>query len=292
MVRLLSIFALLLAPAFALAQMGPASPSQTPAAMSGEASSLQIDPPNATIEEKLGEYVPADARFTDETGRKVALGDYLNKGRPIILQLGYFNCPMLCDVINAEMVESLKAVKLDVGSEYVVLSVSIDPNEDWQKAYDQKNQYLRDLGTPGEAIGWHLLTGSSESIAALTDSVGFRYEWVEEVKEWAHPAALIILAPDGKVTRYIYGVEYPPETIRLSLIEAADGQIGTIVDRIILTCFRFNHATGKYQLVAWRALQIAAGITVVVMAAVTLPVWIRSIRESRRRRAGATPALS
>ena len=290
--RFLSIVALLLCPALVVAQMGPASPSQTPAAMSGQATSLEIKPPNATIDERLGHFVPADALFTDETGRVLRLGDYLNKGRPIVLQLGYFDCPMLCDVINAEMVSSLRQVKLDVGREYVVLSVSIDPNESWQKAYNQKNQYLKDLGKPGEAIGWHLLTGTNESIASLTDAVGFRYEWVEEVKEWAHPAALIILAPDGKVTRYIYGVNYPPEVMRLSLVEASDGKIGSIMDRIILTCFRFNHATGKYQLVAWRALQIAAGITVAVMALFTLPVWIRSIREARRRRTGATPALS
>ena len=290
--RFLSIVALLLCPALVVAQMGPASPSQPPAAMSGQATSLEIKPPNATIDERLGHFVPADALFTDETGRVLRLGDYLNKGRPIVLQLGYFDCPMLCDVINAEMVSSLRQVKLDVGREYVVLSVSIDPNESWQKAYNQKNQYLKDLGKPGEAIGWHLLTGTNESIASLTDAVGFRYEWVEEVKEWAHPAALIILAPDGKVTRYIYGVNYPPEVMRLSLVEASDGKIGSIMDRIILTCFRFNHATGKYQLVAWRALQIAAGITVAVMALFTLPVWIRSIREARRRRTGATPALS
>lgn len=283
---LVFIFLSLLLPSLAFGQMGPSAPIERSPALDG---SLRPEM-NVTTDviEKLGEMVPADAVFKDDTGRTVSIGDYLNRGRPVILQLGYFECPMLCGLVSKGMVKSLRDIRLDAGAEYDILYVSINPGEVWELAQAKKRNMLRELGRPGDAIGWHLLTGEKEQIDRITSAVGFEYQFIEDIGEYAHAAVLIVLSPEGKITRYLYGVEFDPKVLRLSLIEASDGKVGSTIDRILLTCFRFNHATGKYQAFAVGMLRLGAAITVIVMGAIFLPIWIRAFLRSRANKSSTT----
>lgn len=243
------------------------------------------------VDEKLGAIVPASTMFVDESGTKVPLGDFLGKGRPVILWLGYYECPMLCDKMSAGMVSAVRGVQLDAGKEFSILNVSIDPNESANLARAKKATYLKELGQPGNASAWNLLTGAPESIKLLADSVGYKFaKVVLEEKDgpetqYAHPAVLMVLSPEGKVTRYLYpvaaaGVAFDSRTMQLSLIEASEGRIGSVVDRVILTCLRYDAHTGTYTWVAVNLMRWAGGLTILLMAAILVPLWIRA---SRRR---------
>lgn len=285
--RIGSIFALLCVVGFAgvaAGQLGPSSPGREPNAVTGAPTPDSVDVSGSNVIEKLGQFAAADTVFRDEQDNVVRFGDYLNKGKPIILQIGYFDCPMLCDLISRGMVKALKDIKLDQGSEFDVLYLSIDPNESAGLARQKRMTLGRELGLPPGAAGYHLLTGEESEIKRLTDSVGFGYQYVADVNEYAHPAVLIILAPDGKITRYLYGMDYDPQVMRLSLVEASDGTVGSTLDRLILTCFRFNHSTGKYQVIAFRLMQGAAALTVIIGAAILLPIWIKSYRQAKRQK--------
>jgi protein SCO1 len=241
------------------------------------------------VDEKLGSIVPSSMMFVDESGAKVPLSDFLGKGRPVILWLGYYECPMLCDKMSGGMVEAVRGVQLDAGKEFSILNVSIDPNESAALARAKKATYLKELGQPGNAAAWNLLTGSPESIKSLADSVGYKFKKVVlkgndgAETQYAHPAVLVVLSPEGKVTRYLYplaaaGIAFDPRTMQLSLIEASEGRVGSVVDRFVLTCLRYDAHTGKYTWIAVKLMQWAGGLTVVIMAAVFLPLWIRAAR--------------
>lgn len=242
------------------------------------------------VDEKLGAVVPTSITFTNENGDKVALADFLGHDRPVILWLGYYECPMLCDKMSAGMVDAVKGIKLDAGKEFSILNVSIDPNESAGLARAKKATYLKELGQPGNAAAWNLLTGSPESIKALADSVGYKFKKVVtngkdgEETQYAHPAVLMILSPEGKVTRYLYplakeGVQFDPRTMQLSLIEASEGRVGSVVDRVILTCLHYDPKVGQYTYVAVRLMQWAGALTVLLMAAILFPIWFRAARK-------------
>ena len=237
------------------------------------------------VDERLGNLVPKDLKFRDEAGKSVALSDYLTHGRPIVLWMGYYECPMLCDLMSAGMVKSVKGVQLDAGQEFAILNVSIDPNESSTLARDKKATYLKELGQPGNAAAWNLLTGSPESIRALAEAVGYKFKkvTVQGESQYAHPAVLMILAPDGKVTRYLYpdgnqGVNFDTRTMQLSLIEASNGTVGSTLDKVLLTCLRYDSHTGRYTWIALNLMKGAGALTVLGMAAVLVPIWIRSAR--------------
>jgi len=263
-----------LSAALAHAQLGPAPPPMISPALSEDP--LEQFDAVSDIEEHLGAKIPADLTFVDETGKSVSLSDYLNHGRPVILQLGYFECPMLCNAVSKSMVETLQKVTLDAGNEYDVLYVSIDPSEKWPLAKQKKEATIKALGQPGAAVGWHLLTGDQSSIDSLAQATGFKYSFIPDLQEFSHPAVLMILSPDGTITRYLYGTNYDARSMRLSLVEASNGTIGTIADRFILNCFRFDHTTGKYQRNAVLILRVSAALTVMVMSAIFVPLWYRS----------------
>ena len=237
------------------------------------------------VDEKPGATVPLDLKFVDEEGRDVTLGSYLGHGRPIILWLGYFECPALCDRMSGGMIRAVRGIKLDAGREFSILNVSINPNDVPGVAKQKKINYLKELGQPGDAKGWDLLTGSPESIATLTGDVGYKFKAVQTVDgtEFAHPAVLLILSPEGKVTRYLYpqstGLEFDGQTMRYSLIEAAEGKVGTTVDQFLLTCLRYDAHTGKYTKDAQAIMKWAGALTVVIMAAIFFPLWIRAARK-------------
>lgn len=237
------------------------------------------------IDEKPGAQVPLDAQVRDEEGQTLSLGSLLKPGRPTILWLGYYECPMLCDKMSEGMVKAVKDIRLDAGTEFSVIQLSINPNEVPADAKAKKETYIKKIGRPGDASGWNLLTANPEPIAQVADAVGYKFKKVQidGLTQYAHPAALVILSPEGKVTRYLYpkaaeGVQFDERTMQLSLIEASNGQIGSTVDRILLTCLHYDPTTGKYTWVAVNLMKLGAAITVVVMGAILLPFWFRSAR--------------
>ena len=220
---------------------------------------------NVGIEQHLDEQVPPNLTFRDETGRAVRLGDYFGK-RPMILNLVYYQCPMLCGEVLSGLESALGVLKFDVGKEFDVLTVSFDPHETSEMASAKKAEYLKRYGRSGAAAGWHFLTGPQESIDALTTAAGFQYQYDARTGQFAHATALMVLTPEGKIAQYFYGVEYAPKDLRLALVQASEKKIGTVVDQVLLYCYHYDPATGKYGAIISRVLQISAAATILVLS--------------------------
>jgi protein SCO1/2 len=235
-------------------------------------------------DQRLGENVPADIALRDEAGRAVRLGDYLGR-RPVVLTLVYYECPMLCTLSLNGLVGAMKALSFDPGKEYEVLTVSFEPKETPEQAAARKKAYLERFRRAGAEAGWHFLTGDAESLARLTKAVGFRYAWDAQTRQYAHPAGVLVLAPEGRIARYLYGVEYAPKDLRFALIEAAAGRIGTPVDRVLLFCYRYDPATGRYSAAILRLMRAGAVATMLALGAYIGIHWRRD-RLAARGRAG------
>jgi protein SCO1/2 len=229
------------------------------------------------IDQNLGAQVPLGATFRDESGRTVRLGDYFGR-RPVLLTLVYYQCPGLCTTILNDVSRSLNGLAESAGSEFDVVTVSFDPRETPDLAAAKKAHYLRGYQRPTAAAGWHFLTGPQESIDALTRAVGFRYAWDADNKLWAHAAAIIVLTPDGKVARYFYGVEAPPTDLHQSILDASVGTVGRPAEQVLLYCFRYDPATGKWGLILSRLLRVLGAVT---MVAVAFLVWWQISRNPR-----------
>lgn len=219
---------------------------------------------NVGIEQHLDEQIPPGLVFRDETGKAVRLGDYFGK-RPIILNLVYYQCPMLCGEVLSGLTSALRVLKFDVGKEFDVLTVSFDPQETPELAAAKKAEYLKRYGRPSAAAGWHFLTGPQESIDALTKAAGFQYQYDSATKQFAHTTAIVVLTTEGKISQYYYGIEYPPRDLRLGLVQASQNRIGTVVDQVLLYCYHYNPDTGKYGAVISRILQLAALATMLAV---------------------------
>jgi protein SCO1/2 len=235
------------------------------------------------IEQNLNEQIPRDLTFRDETGKQVRLGDYFGK-RPMILNLVYYQCSMLCGEVLSGLTSALRVLKFDVGSQFDVLTVSFDPHETPEMASAKKAEYLTRLGRPGAAQGWHFLTGPQESITALTKAAGFQYQYDPKTGQFAHATAIMILTPAGKISQYYYGVEYAPEDLRLGLIQASDERIGNLVDQVLLYCYHYDPATGKYGAVITRILRLAA---IATMLGIGLLIAVISRHRTAPNPAGA-----
>lgn len=228
---------------------------------------------NVGIEQHLDEQVPPDLAFRDETGKPVRLGDFFGR-KPMILNLVYYKCPMLCGEVLSGLVSSMKILKFDAGKEYDVLTVSFDPKEPPEIAASTKAEYLKRYGRAGAADGWHFLTGTQESIDALTKVAGFQYQYDPSTKQFAHATAIMVLTPEGKIAQYYYGVEYAPKDLRLGLIQASQNKIGTVVDQVLLYCYHYDPATGKYGAVITRILQLS-GLATILFLGVFMTVLFR-----------------
>jgi len=224
------------------------------------------------ITQKLDAALPLDLRFRDETGREVRLGDYFDGKRPVLLSLVYYECPMLCTLVLDGMVRTLGELEWTPGRNFRVLTVSIE------LARQKKASYLAAYGRSEAAGDWSFLTGEQTEITRLADAVGFRYRYLEDSGEFAHPAALFVLTPEGRLSRYLFGVEHEAATVRLSLVEAAEGRIGSPVDQFLLYCYRYDAATGSYAPVARRIMQVGASASAIVLASVLVALWIRDAR--------------
>ena len=219
---------------------------------------------NVGIEQHLDAQVPSSLAFTDDTGRAVKLGDYFGK-KPLILELVYYNCPMLCGENLAGLTGSMKMIKFDLGKEFEVLTVSFNPTETPQIAAEKKKDYVKRYGRPGAEKGWHFLTGPAESINTLTRAVGFQYQYDAAKNQYAHATAIMVLTPQGRISRYFYGVDFPPKDLRMGLVEASEGKIGNAVDQVLLYCYHYDPAAGKYGAVVANMLKIGGAVTIVML---------------------------
>lgn len=212
---------------------------------------------NVGIDQKLNEQVPLDLAFRDEEGREVRLGEYFGR-RPVILALVYYECPMLCNQVLNGLTSSLKALSFSTGQEYEVLAVSFDPREGPELAARKKEAYVGRYGRPGEGGGWHFLTGAPDSIQRLTEAAGFRYGFDEKTNQFVHASGIMVLTPQGRLARYFYGIDYAPRDLRLGLIEASENRIGSPVDQLLLYCYHYDPASGKYGVVLLNVLKLSA----------------------------------
>ena len=203
-------------------------------------------PPHASIAQKLDTRVPLDLQFRNERGEIVRLGDYFGKGRPVLLNFVYFRCPMLCPMVLEGTTESLTHLKFDIGKQFDVITVSIDPRDKASTAAEFKEKYIRRYGRLDSAKGWHFLTANETTIKRITDAVGFQYSYDSRTDQFAHGAALLVLTPDGRTSRYFYGFEFKPRDLRMAIVEASEGKVGGAVDQFLLLCFHYDPTTGKY----------------------------------------------
>jgi protein SCO1/2 len=219
---------------------------------------------NVGIEQRLDAQVPPGLTFLDDTGRTVKLGDYFGK-KPLILNLVYYTCTMLCGEALAGLTGAMKMVKFDVGNEFEVVTVSFNPQETPAIAAAKKADFIKRYGRPGAASGWHFLTGPAESINALTKAVGFQYQYDPRIKQYAHATAIMVLTPEGRISRYFYGVDFPPKDLRMGLVEASENKIGNLTDQVLLYCYHYDPQTGKYGAVVNNMLRLGAAVTIVML---------------------------
>ncbi|MBX7258202.1 MAG: SCO family protein [Candidatus Hydrogenedentes bacterium] len=268
--------------------------------MATQAASAQTlgapSPPDVGIDQKLGAQVPLELTFRDESGKTVKLADLMN-GKPVVLSLVYYECPMLCGEVLQGMLSAFNKLPFTIGDQYQVFTVSFDPKETNELAVMKKKNMLEAYkDAKSGADGWHFLTGDQENIQKLADTVGFRFQYLPSADQYAHGSGIMLLTPDGKVSHYFYGIEYPESDLRLGLVDASEGKIGSLADAVLLLCYKYDPASGAYGLVIMRVLRLAAVATVL---AISTLVGVLLMQEKRRRRrlaasdaTAGSPALS
>lgn len=217
------------------------------------------------IDQHLGEQLPLDAKFKDEAGKDVVLGDYFQSKRPVLLAIVYYDCPMLCTQVLNGMTSAIGVLKFNAGKEFDVVAVSIDPRETPEIAAAKKKTYIQRYRRPGAEEAFHFLTGQQPAITAVTKAAGFRYVWDEKTQQYAHQSALILVTPDGRVAQYYYGIEYSPKDMRLGMIEASKEHIGNLADQIVLYCYHYDPTTGKYGAMLMDLVRAGGALTVLLL---------------------------
>jgi protein SCO1/2 len=234
---------------------------------------------NVGFDQKLGDYVPLDAPLIDETGRTVHLADYFH-GRPVVLTLVYYECPMLCNLTLNGMSRTFNGMNYSAGQQFDVVTISFDPRETTEMAAAKKATYLRSYRRPSAEAGWHFLTAPQDSIHRIADAVGFRYAWDEKAQLFAHASGIMVLTPAGKISRYFFGVEFEPQPLEQAIADAASGETGPKAEEILYYCFLFDPTTGKYGLIISRALRLGGVVTLLALASF---ISINVVRDRRRR---------
>jgi len=240
------------------------------------------DTPAQTIPEPLREIgfdqnidqkLPLDARFVDEEGKTVTLGTYYGK-RPVLLAFVYYTCPMLCTQVLNAMTSTINTLTMNAGQDFDVVLISIDPRETPAQAAAKKAEYLHRYKRPGAENGWHFLTGEDAEIKRTAKAAGFRYTWDEQTQQYAHPTGIIVTTTDGRNARYLFGIEYGPRDLKLALVDASEGKVGSFVDQLLLYCYHYDPMTGRYGVYVMRALRIA-GVATVLMIGTFIVVMVR-----------------
>jgi protein SCO1/2 len=229
------------------------------------------------FEQRIGQQVPLDLELRDETGRPVRLGEYFGR-KPVLLVPAYYECPMLCTLVLNGVVSALRALPFDVGKEFTVVIFSFNPRESSELAAATKQKYLGEYRRPGAAAGWHFLTAAEEPIRRLTEAIGFRYAYDAAHDQFAHAAGIVVLTPEGTISHYFYGVEFAPRDLRLALVEASAHRLGSLVDQLLLFCFHYDPATGRYSTLALGAVRWAGFATVLGLAVGVLLMLRREAR--------------
>ncbi len=240
---------------------------------------------NVSFEQRLGAQVPLDLPFVNEEGRAVRLGDYFG-AQPVVLTLGYYECPMLCSLVRNGLVEALNEVRLTVGSDFQVVNVSIDPREAPMNAANTRAAVVSRYNRPEGKAGWHFLTGPQDSITSLAEAVGFKYFYDERIDQYAHAAGILVLTPEGRLARYFYGIEFNPSDVRLGIVEASGNKIGTPVDQLLLLCYQFDPATGTYTGLVLTLVRVGGILTVIILLA---SLYLLSRGSGRPGAPGAPP---
>ena len=238
-------------------------------------------PGKVAVSQKLGSQVPLDVMMRDEMGQVVHLRDYFRSGRPVLLNFVYFHCPMLCPMGLEGLSSSLTELKFNIGEQFDIVTVSMDPRDKPAEAAQFKDKYVKRYGRLKAANGWHFLTAHDSAIRKVADSVGFEYAYDASRDEFAHGAAVFILTPEGRVSRYLFGFEFKPRDLRLGIVEASGGKIGTTTDQILLLCYHYDPAIGKYSRNAMNFVR-AGGVTTVAVLASFIVVMIRKERRKRQ----------
>lgn len=238
-----------------------------------------------TIEQKLNAQVPLNLTFRDETGRQVQLKQYFGK-KPVLLTLVYYECPSLCGLVLQGLLKSLRVVNYTPGDQFEIVTVSINPKETPQLAAAKKQNFLKEYGRLDAAKGWHFLTGEETQIRKLADSVGFRYVYDPKSGQFAHAAGIMLLTPSGKVARYFYGIEYSPRDLRLGIMDASQGKVGSPVEKVILFCYQYDPTTGKYSLAIIRVIQLASVLTALVLGSFISAQMYRERRKQKKEARG------
>jgi protein SCO1/2 len=248
------------------------------------ASSMPGPLKSVRYDQRLGEQVPLDLPFRDENGKPVRLADYLGK-KPAVLVLAYYHCPMLCDMVMQAVESGLKPLSLDPGKDFDVIVASIDPNDTPERATMKRRDILKRYARPAADAGWHFLSGPEPSIERLASAVGFQYVYDSKLNQYAHAAGVVILTPGGKVSRYLFGIEYPPRDLRLGLVEASGGKIGGLADQVLLYCFHYDPVMGRYSRVTLNIMRLAGVATVISL--VLLVALLRRRESPQPRPLGA-----
>ena len=263
----------------ALSVTGTAAYAQNPTGLSEPGDPTASRPgllSKIAIDQRIGSQLPLDVPFVDDHGRAVRLGDYFGK-RPVVLALVYYECPMLCTQVLNGLVSALTTINFDAGKEFDVVAVSFNPKEGPGLASQKKANYVQRYGRPQTADGWHFLTGTPDSIARLTEAVGFRYAFDKEIGQFAHGAAIELITPTGTIAKYFYGIEYSPRDLRLALVQASDERIGTVIDDVLLFCYHYDPETGKYGATVLGMVRVA-GVATIAAFALFLTVSLRRER--------------
>lgn len=230
------------------------------------------------LDEKLNTQLDGNLTFLDESGQVVALKDYFGKGRPVVLNLVYYSCPMLCSMVLQGVVQSLKQVPFVPGQDIEVVTISFDPKENSALATAKKNTILQEYSRPGADKGWHVLVDKDGNAKKLADQVGFRFKWDDETKQFAHPSVTMILTPEGKTSRYLVGIDYPQRDMRLALAEASQGKIGTLSDRFMLFCYKYDPSSRSYVMAATNTMKLGGILIVLILGATLMVFWRREMR--------------
>ena len=235
------------------------------------------------IEQKLGEQLPLDTEFKDEEGKLVRLGDYFKKGKPVIVAFVYFECPMLCNQVLNGLTGSLKGISFNAGSEFEVVAISFDAREfdATEVARNKKIGYMERYGRPGTEKGWHFLTGKQDSIDKVTTAAGFSYEWDAKTNQFAHAAAVMVATPDGKLSRYHYGIDYAPRDLKFSLMESGESRVGNAAEQLLLYCYHYDPASGKYGVAILNVIRLGGIATILGMGLMALVFWRRNKKKDQ-----------
>ena len=238
------------------------------------------------FDQHLDGHVPLDTTFEDETGHAVKLGDYFGT-RPVVMVFAYYDCPMLCTLVINGLASALDVLSLEPGKDFDIVTVSFDPRDTPATATAKKAAYIARYKRPGAAASWHFLTGEPSSIGRLTHAAGFRYAWDKQTKQFAHPTGIIVLTPDGRLARYLFGIEYGPRDLRYAIVDASNGKVGSAVDSLLLYCYHYDPIAGRYGVAIMRVVRVAAAATVLALGA-----FIAVMVRVERRRTARGPARS